>query len=97
MKRKNLTPEQERGEFIIGSDIAQDRYRYDKELLVDDLYFDGGFEKSDYELMIPLGDEFPNALKIVSQSLSRILANYDMVSFLLDLEGNGQYYKLITD
>lgn len=87
---EGLTPEQKKGEFVIGSDTAKDRYEYDEESLVEDME-DNGLVESDYEFIIARGDDFPNMIKITSQSLSRILANQEIVSFLQDIEGDGQY------
>lgn len=87
---EGLTPEQKKGLFIIGSDTAKDRYQYDEESLVEDME-DNGLVESDYEFIIARGDDFPNMIKIKPQSLSRILANQEMVNFLQDIEGDGQY------
>jgi hypothetical protein len=88
--KEGITTSQRNGLFLIGSDIAKDRYGYDEESLVDDLT-EYELEESDYELIIARGDDFPNAIKITPQSISRILANQDTISFLQDLESGGQY------
>lgn len=80
---EGLTPEQKKGEFIIGSSWVN----YGMEDLVDELS-DNEFKKRDYELITAYGDDFPNMIKITPQSLSRILANQEMVYFLQDLEGD---------
>jgi len=85
--KEGITTSQRNGLFLIGSDIAKDRYDYDEESLVDDLT-EYELEESDYEFIIARGDDFPNAIKITPQSISRILANQDTISFLQDLESD---------
>ena len=85
-----LTPEQQKGRFIIGSDVAK-MYGYDLESFVDELVGSIGSnytEGKDFILAMGRGDDFPNAIVINNKA---ILSNPKAIDFLKALEGNGEY------
>lgn len=88
-----LTATQKKGLFVIGSDVAKERYEYDMDALLDDIsgIMPGYREDVDFTFEIGRGDDFPNAIEILPKSLSKLLANKDAVEFLVDLEGDGSY------